>query len=392
MRQPHTLYNLFRLGEEVCNRILFAAAARFRQQYGVSNHRPRILISKLDAIGDFIIFSASLPRLRKLFPDAHLVLLVRSDVYNLAENCPYVDEIWTINQRLFRRNVREHLRWFHALRKGRFDMAINAVYSSNVDFFNCLIGWTAAPRRVGFECLSEERSKLAISNYYTEYVADQSTSQLLEITRNATLLAYLGDHTSQQNITEVWLTEADRKSVADLLARFDIREYAVLFPGARDSYRSWGVTKFTAFAKQIAFTMEITWVLAGGPADKLLCCALEQELRAIDISVYNISGETTLRQLACLIDGAKLCVSSETCAVHIAAAVSTPCLCIMGGGHYGRFYPYPENPMTEAVTNKLPCFNCNWICTRKTVECIRGITVEQAVTALTKFKKSGLLT
>ena len=61
----------------------------------------------------------------------------------------------------------------------------------------------------------------------------------------------------------------------------------------------------------------------------------------------------------------KLLISNETSAIHIAAALDVQSICILGGGHYGRFTPYPLDSYKKrpiSVVNEMFCFQCNWNC------------------------------
>ena len=102
--------------------------------------------------------------------------------------------------------------------------------------------------------------------------------------------------------------------------------------------------------------------------------------------VTSLAGKTSLQQLTTIIAGAQLLVSNETSAVHIAAAVGVPSVCIVGGGHYGRFVPYDEKvgdhrPLPLVATRKMECFGCNWVCKfhpakGKPMPCIEEIPVD----------------
>ena len=70
---------------------------------------------------------------------------------------------------------------------------------------------------------------------------------------------------------------------------------------------------------------------------------------------------------------------------RIAAAVGTFTICISGGGHFGRFVPYPELPRQtnylKVVYYKMPCYGCNWKCIYPINEgepapCIANISVD----------------
>jgi ADP-heptose:LPS heptosyltransferase len=104
------------------------------------------------------------------------------------------------------------------------------------------------------------------------------------------------------------------------------------------------------------------------------------------LALDNKAGSTTLLGLATLLQRARLVVSNETSAVHLAAAVGTPSVCILGGGHFGRFLPYAKSAchnIPHVVCHPMACYGCNWHCCYpradgRAVACIDKITVDQA--------------
>jgi ADP-heptose:LPS heptosyltransferase len=106
--------------------------------------------------------------------------------------------------------------------------------------------------------------------------------------------------------------------------------------------------------------------------------------------VLNLAGKTTLIDLAELIRAAKLLIGNESGAVHLAAAVGTPSVSIVGGGHYGRFIPYDIAADDECVApipviHRMECYGCNWKCIFPIVPgqptpCVSRITVQHALT------------
>ena len=105
------------------------------------------------------------------------------------------------------------------------------------------------------------------------------------------------------------------------------------------------------------------------------------EKRLIEYSPINLVDKTTLTELIEIIRLARILISNDTSAIHIAAGVDTQSVCILGGGHYGRFLPYPdsiEGIKPAIVINKMSCFGCNWHCkftnnTSLPYPCISGI-------------------
>ena len=42
----------------------------------------------------------------------------------------------------------------------------------------------------------------------------------------------------------------------------------------------------------------------------------------------------------------------------------------MGGGHYGRFYPWGEPHLTWVTNRTMDCYWCNWRCRYEATRCV----------------------
>ena len=91
----------------------------------------------------------------------------------------------------------------------------------------------------------------------------------------------------------------------------------------------------------------------------------------LGVRAINLAGETTLRQTAAILKRCRLGIGTETGSAHIACAVGTPNVVILGGGHFGRFMPY--SPLTSIVCLPLECYGCNQQCKYSRVHCIKDI-------------------
>jgi ADP-heptose:LPS heptosyltransferase len=157
--------------------------------------------------------------------------------------------------------------------------------------------------------------------------------------------------------------------------------FFTIFPGAGLPEKQWPLERFAEIARRVRASTGWKAVICGGKADASLGDALCGMLGA---DAQNWAGHTSLTELAAILSRATLVIANDTGAVHIAAAVGTPVVCILGGGQYGRFLPYAHGsggnvPRVVAVT--MPCFNCNWQCTHPAhqgavVPCIMEIPME----------------
>jgi ADP-heptose:LPS heptosyltransferase len=376
------VYPFFRAVQLIYDYLLYLFIRKSGKGAALDTIRKRILILRQDSVGDLVMFSASLPLYRQLFKEDYLVLLVKDSGYEIAKKCPYVDEVWSLPERKFRRSFLERWQWCRKLSQAGFDIAIRSAYSSSFTELDCLIGWTHAPRRVAHQCLDSIRRRDRAGPYFTELVPSDREWKF-EIDRNYDMLRYLGYTGDVSYQTEVWITEADRGRAFAFKGSLKGRPYAVLVPRSRDEKKNWDVENFIVVVKEVQKRFPFDWIIDGSKHEKEICSYIVDRLSASSIPAYNTAGDTTLRELSVIIEGSTFLLANDTGPIHIAAAVGTPTVCVLGGGFYGRFYPYPDNPLTVAVTNKLPCYNCHWRCILNEEECITKIKVEDVVKAVT---------
>jgi ADP-heptose:LPS heptosyltransferase len=150
----------------------------------------------------------------------------------------------------------------------------------------------------------------------------------------------------------------------------------------------WPAIDFAALINEIKTKTGILPALCGGPNEFELC---QQVIRTSGLAnLKNFAGKTKLTELVELIKHAQFVFANDTSAIHIAAATGSPSVCILGGGHYGRFLPYEIETKLETANlpkiaiHKMDCFNCNWHCSlikqnTDTVPCVKNVQVGEVL-------------
>jgi ADP-heptose:LPS heptosyltransferase len=158
--------------------------------------------------------------------------------------------------------------------------------------------------------------------------------------------------------------------------------YVVVAPGAGLRYRSWPTDKFATVVEY--FTQNnLEVVFSGSAVEQALYDAISGKVSGG--SLINLMGKTNLLQLGGVLQRAVMYFGSDTGTVHLAAAVGTPTVCLLGGGHFGRFFPYGDLKKNKIVYDKhMTCKYDDWACARtvppgQPAPCIAGITVEDAL-------------
>jgi ADP-heptose:LPS heptosyltransferase len=162
------------------------------------------------------------------------------------------------------------------------------------------------------------------------------------------------------------------------------KPYFVISPGASFYGRRWPTKYFAELIDKICAHTGWSAILCGSQAEYQLCADVATSASQ---HTLNLAGKVSLVELIEIIRAAKLLVGNETGAVHISSAVGTPSICILGGGHFGRFVPYKYKKEKSGMAplclfHMMHCYGCNWICTQphevgQAVPCIANIEVAQ---------------
>jgi ADP-heptose:LPS heptosyltransferase len=119
------------------------------------------------------------------------------------------------------------------------------------------------------------------------------------------------------------------------------KEYMIFFPGASAGSKRWPTKAFQTLGSALFSRTKVTILIAGSVADQDL--AKEILARAPSPNVFlDYCGKTSLPELIQLLSGARLLVSNDTSAAHMAALLGIPTVSVCNGNKYGRFFPYPN--------------------------------------------------
>lgn len=345
----------------------------------------KILIIRLDAIGDFILWLDSAQHFRKIYPDKKIILLGNKAWTDLAKKFSYWDEVWELDRRKFYRNLPYRVRLLKKIRKAGFDIVIQTTYSREFLYGDAIVRISGARKKIGSvgDCSNIRPIEKKISDRFYTQLIPANPKPLMELRRNAEFVRGLG-YVCQAALPDMMPVAQGINNPA-----VNNSPYFVLFPGASWTGKQWPVEKFSEFASLVFHEIGISAVICGGATERELGEAL---IAIMDIPVLNMVGKTSLAELVTVIKTAQFLLGNDTSAVHIASAVATPAFCLLGGGHYGRFMPYDiesktKKPLPVAIIHQMDCFNCNWRCQYfvedgKPVPCIEKISVEEVFAAL----------
>lgn len=344
----------------------------------------RVLVVRLDLIGDFVLWSGAARAVRASFGrDTHVTLAANALWADVARTQDVADEVWALERDALEWNGAYRDAWRARVAAAGFDLALNPCFTREMMLGDSVVRWSRAAERVGLvgdDALLPARDRARADRWYTRLLA-MPRAEMHEVERHAAVLQALG--VPCDGLPEPALTVAAAERLVP-------SAYFVVAPGASLPEKRWPAERFVEVACRVHERTGWTPVLVGDAADGRIAHGVSARLP----SAINLAGATSLHQLIAAIAGARLVLSNDSAPVHIAAAVGTHAVCLSGGWHWGRFLPYPpalralaERVHVVSMQDSMPCFRCGGNCSLPhhaghPLPCVDGIAVERALDAL----------
>ena len=359
----------------------------------------RILVRGVNWLGDAVMTTPALLRLREYFPAAHITLLTPAKLQELWTGHPAVDEtiafaagegLWSIAQKL---------------RAGRFELALVLPNSPR----SALETWLARiPQRIGYarpwrnalltrtiparpgavkmrKRPPEEIRTLIVSSGSADGgrvpVIPASAHQLHEYLH---LVAALGA-SAEPLAPHLAVSPAE---LAAVRTKFGLATGPLplvgLNPGAEyGPAKRWPAERFIAAALAVSAQTPCTWIVFGGNNDRATAETIESALRAAKLTVVNLAGRTNLRELMAALKWCRVLLTNDTGPMHVAAALGTPVVAPFGSTSPELTGPgLPGDPRHRLLKAEAVCSPCFLRECPIDFRCLPGIGAERVVAAV----------
>lgn len=365
----------------------------------------RVLLFRLERIGDLLMTLDALGAVRRRLPEAELHLVVGSWNAELARLIPAVDHVETLDVPWLAREgapstlgsmAAQAARW---RRKG-FDLAFN--FEPDVRS-NALAAASGASRRVGY---ISKGGGAFLTDPYPHDANSHVTANALRLVER-TLPAAEGD-ADRTGIRPARDREAPagratggaldipsvaRERAGRLLAGADDSGLLIgLNPGAGRAVKEWPPQRFAAAAARLSQQAQATFVLLGSTAERRHADAVARALPA-GVRLVDLVGEAPLVELAAILERLALLIVGDTGPLHLAAAVGTPVVAVFGPSDPRRYAP--SGAPSAVVHADLWCRPCHRVrrpparCRDVTPDCLAGVSVDAVVEAARRLLAAG---
>jgi ADP-heptose:LPS heptosyltransferase/GT2 family glycosyltransferase len=319
----------------------------------------RILVVKLDHIGDFVTALPPIRRLKKLFPNARITVLAgpASRAFIALESCidefiPF--EFFHARSQLGERELTkdDYAALAAQLRPYRFDLAVDLrKHVSTRD----VLKYTGARFLAGFDYLGQFPFLDIALDWDGDRTLQRKRSHIVDDLLR--LVNAIGHATEtdrsimQPGPAALPLTELPK----EIQALFE-KPVVAVHPGAGNVTKQWPEEHFSALIDMLIERNDVNIMLVGGPdevevADSLMKNVLHPQ------AVASMAGKTSLANLPRLLKNCALYIGNDSGPKHIAAAVGVPTV----GIHSGVVDPVewgPIGPSAVALRRNMACSPC----------------------------------
>jgi heptosyltransferase-2 len=345
----------------------------------------RILVIQTAFLGDVVLATPLLQSLRGRFPKAYLAVLVIPGTREILAGYPGLDEVLVYDKKGRDRGLHGFRTIVRLLAEKRFDCCLLPHRS----FRSALLAFaTGIPMRIGFF------QSLGCWLYSRCVWRDSS---LHEVRRN---LQLLGPLTSEHSLDryapteKLWVSSdpEDSEWVNRCLAEHGIRPndpVIAIAPGSVWATKRWIPDGFAAVIDGLIVRNKRKVVLLGSRDDQPI---VDEVLRRCREKPVDLSGRTTLRQLAAVMKRCELLITNDNGAMHVGVAQDIPVVAIFGSTTLSLGYG-PFTDRAEVVEQSLDCRPCGRHgyseCPLGHFNCMKQITPEEVMKAAEKWLGTG---
>jgi ADP-heptose:LPS heptosyltransferase len=285
-----------------------------------------ILVIQLKRLGDVILTTPALSELRKLYPQAHITLLLDRHSAAVAPAIAHVNEVWIYN-----RNASFNL-WFDLVRSG-FDLCLDFTGNDRSVLVSFL---SKAAQRIGFSFVA----KRAARSWVYTHLVKSPVREKHTIDHYIDLIRFLGDFVPESG---VWLhlTDSVERSTETLRREIGVPgPYVVFHPGAARPEKYWLADRWATLIRYAQTSLRLPCLVTGGRD--------AAELRHIDdilartrdtSSIFNLAGKLDFLLSAAIIREGTLFAGVDTAAAHVASAFRRPELVLFGPTNPFHWHP-----------------------------------------------------
>ena len=294
-----------------------------------------ICILRLSAIGDICHTLPVIRTIQANWPQSKITWIIGKTEYELIKGIPDINFVIFDKKNGFK----EYLKIRTQLHNIEFDVLLHMQMSLRASLVSLMI---KSKIKIGFDKQRAKDGQWLFTNKKINFIPKQ---HVIDSLFGFSEILGIKEH---NYVWDIPIADAERNSAKDLLGNRP--NYVIISPCSSKDYRNWHTQGYASIADYITEKYHYDVILTGGNSE------IEKKygdeiVRSSKIPPLNLIGQTNLKELLSIIEGAKCMISPDSGPAHMATAMGTPVI-----GLYATTNPDRARPYASAnwVVNRYP--------------------------------------
>lgn len=270
----------------------------------------KALFIRLEHIGDMVLATPVFETFKKNNPKVEVTVLCRESTVPIIENNPYIDDILTYEAPWFiKRGGKKRSLWnlTKELRSKKFDI----VFEMHGDPRNNFLAFLTGAYSIGYRCRG--------GGFLLNKIMDYDPKRHM-IKQNLSLIKDFSKKNYEKTI--VYTTKEQEEKTEKIMKKHNLKNKGFIILSPRTGRKEKNLTD--SETENIINSNKNQKILLVGSKSE---AADNKKFRKFN-NVIDITGETSLPELICMVKHAKKVIAPDTGIIHIAKAVGTDFECI----------------------------------------------------------------
>jgi len=334
-----------------------------------------LFVKGLNWVGDAIMATPALARLRRAYPQARITLMVRPWVAAVYEHNPDVDQLWVHDDAT---SLSAFWKAVRMIRGGRFTIGLALPNSF---------------RAAALLYLGQIRYRYGFRRHRRGWLLNRGVEPDAELLEGHQVFYYLRliEELSGKSADPVKLVlnpgQIEREEIRRLLAQRGLdrgRPLIGLAPGSINSNaKRWPADRFAAVGERLAEKTGAEILLLGSMKEKDV---MDRVAARSKVPMHAVGEELNLAQLIALIERLSGMICNDSGAMHLGAALRVPTVAIFGPTTHTNTYPYSPSAVVVRKAD-VECAPCELRECPIDHRCMTGVTPEEVFEAFKKVVK-----
>ena len=327
---------MFNIQDKILHFIIIFSIRYFNFLKIKKNHSNNLILIRVDAIGDYILFRNFISCLKSNhnYEDYNITFLGNIIWKDLSKNLDknYINEFIWLDKNKFQNNILYKIKLFLYLKRKKYELLISPVHSRDFFITDSIVFIINASKKIGsfgdYKNINPLLKKL--SDLFYNQLIYQNDKYKFEFENNK----YFFEKLINKKIN---LKKPFIKKQTEIV----YRNYVILFIGAGSQNRKWKTKFFSEVGNFIVDQLHLDIILCGGNEDRDQVKIFKNYFH---YNFLDMVGKTSLTQMLKFIHKSEFILTNETSMAHLAVALSVKNIFVVSNGnHLGRFTPYPKD-------------------------------------------------